>query len=501
VFEGATAFPPERLAAAAGPVTGLAVPVAALETARAAIVSLYREAGYPFVTADAVVGTGGLLRFRVTEGHIAEVRLDGDIGPAGTQVLRFLERLTEVRPLDVATMERQLLLAQDIPGVTIRTVLRPAGTEPGALSLVAQVSRRPVTGYVTADNRGARFSGPEQALGAAQFNSFTEFGERTELALFLASGLTQLFGQVSSEAFVGGSGLRVRLYAGRGRATPSDQLRALGYEGETTVAGLAVSYPLIRRRSQTLNLIGAFDAIESEISIDDANGRSTRFSRDALRVLRAGADYALFDLLLGDERPASNLIAFRISQGIDGLGAEAGDGPDASRARARAGFTKLGLEATRTQSLLSFGPNTVLSLQGTVAGQWTNDILPPSEKYYLGGNRLGRGYYTGEVTGDRAIAVSAELQLSTSADTEVFGYPLHFEPTFYAFFDHGRTFENLESDPDRRLSSIGLGARVAVNNRVELQLEGVHRLTRRPGGESQRPLKEDALFWRVLTRF
>ena len=32
----------------------------------------------------------GVLRFDVIEGRIADVKLEGDIGPAGTQVLRFL---------------------------------------------------------------------------------------------------------------------------------------------------------------------------------------------------------------------------------------------------------------------------------------------------------------------------------------------------------------------------------------------------------------------------
>ena len=61
----------------------------------------------------------GRLRFVVTEGRIASVKLDGDIGPAGTQVLRFLNRLTEKQPIDSVTLERYLLLAQDVPGVTL----------------------------------------------------------------------------------------------------------------------------------------------------------------------------------------------------------------------------------------------------------------------------------------------------------------------------------------------------------------------------------------------
>ncbi|MDB5415934.1 MAG: Polypeptide-transport-associated domain protein ShlB-type [Rubritepida sp.] len=494
-FVGATAFNRDQLAAATGSLTGPAVPVSSVEEARAAIVSLYRERGYAFVTADATVGADGMLRFQIAEGFVSEVRLDGDIGPAGTQVLRFLNRLVNVQPLDVATLERQLLLAQDIPGLTVRTVLRPAGTAPGALSLVAQVSRQAITGYVTADNRGARFSGPQQGLAAVQFNSLTSLGERTELALFYASGSTQLFGQANWQAFIGGSGLQVRIYAGYGQTQPSGVLRNLGYEGLSTVAGASLSYPVIRRRSQTLNVVGSFDIIDTEIRLDDTAGQSRRLSYDALRMLRIGGDWTVYDLLFGDNRPGTNFLTLRLSQGLSGAGSQT------SRTGSRGEFTKVNAEATRIQALFAPWAGALVSLQGTVAGQWTNDVLPLAEKFYLGGNRLGRGFYAGEVTGDRAIAVSAELQLSTFHELSPFGVSLRLAPTYYAFYDEGWTFENQAVDPDRRLSSVGIGVRTQINGRFEAQVEGVRRLTRQPSGASVPAQHEDALFWRVLARF
>jgi hemolysin activation/secretion protein len=380
-YLGSTAFSPAELAAVSGTLTGPAVPVSEIENARAAIVSLYRERGFAFVTADATVGPDGTLRFQIAEGFISEVRLDGDVGPVGTQVLRFLNRLVNVQPLDVATLERQLLLAQDIPGLTVRTVLRPAGTAPGALSLVAQLSRRAVTGYVTADNRGPRFSGPEQGLAAVQFNSFTSMGEQTELALFYARATTQIFGQASWRGYIGGSGLQVRLYAGHGTSNPSGVLRSLGYEGESTVAGASLTYPVIRRRSQTLNLIGAFDTIDSDIWVDGTNGQRARLSQDSLRMLRAGADWTTFDLLAGESRPGTNFVSLRLSQGVGGS-----LGRNPARLGSTGDFTKLAGEATRTQALFSPWSGALVSIQGTVAGQWSNDILPLAEKFYLGGN-------------------------------------------------------------------------------------------------------------------
>ena len=74
---------------------GPAVPLPQIDAARQAILQRYRSDGYVLTTVSASLDANGTLRFVVTEGRIASVKLDGDIGPAGTQVLRFLNRLTE----------------------------------------------------------------------------------------------------------------------------------------------------------------------------------------------------------------------------------------------------------------------------------------------------------------------------------------------------------------------------------------------------------------------
>jgi hypothetical protein len=54
---------------------------------------------------------------------------------------------------------------------------------------------------------------------------------------------------------------------------------------------------------------------------------------------------------------------------------------------------------------------------------------------------------------------------------------------------------------DRRLSSAGLGLRMALTEHAEFQLESVRRFTRSPSGAQADELKADALFWRVLFRY
>jgi hemolysin activation/secretion protein len=142
-------------------------------------------------------------------------------------------------------------------------------------------------------------------------------------------------------------------------------------------------------------------------------------------------------------------------------------------------------------------------VQALFAGQWSNDILPQAEKFYLGGNRLGRGYYAGQVTGDSAWGLAMELQFDTS-----FELPFQpalgsnrFAPQLYVFRDIARAVENRPDDANRRLSSWGGGVRLMVSDAVQFDLEGVRREVRRPDGLAADPLKEASLIFRMLVRF
>ena len=499
--EGVTIHSPADINALTGDLVGQAVSLRRIEAARLALVKKYRDNGYPLVSVQATRRTDGSLIFRVYEGHIVDVKLDGeDIGPAGTQVLRFLRRLTESRPIDAASLERWLLLAQDVPGIALQAVLKPSDTDPGAITLIATVQRSGVSGLYTADNRAYPLTGPSQGLAVVNFNSFTSLGERTELSLYHTYNGTQIFGQASTEVFAGDSGLRIRIYGGAGNVTPSGFLAGFGYNGFTTVAGAQVSYPLIRAREQTLNLVANFDALDSSIDTAVSGGPRGVASKDSLRVFRVGADYALRDIWAGDTRPAINSTMIRLSQGITALGATH-DTATPARIGEKINFTKVAGEISRNQSLFQPWNGATVSLLGLAAGQGSGDVLPPAEKFFLGGYRYTRGFYVGQVSGDSAIALTAELQLTTSTEVSLFGDTYDIGQQYYLFYDYGYAWQNLRTDPNRETKSFGLGARVQLTRQVEVDLEGVRRITRNVEGANTSLLQEYAVYWRVLTRF
>jgi hemolysin activation/secretion protein len=499
--EGVTAYPQAEIATLTTGLIGAATPLPQIDAARVAILQHYRADGYVLsaVSINFNIATGQL-RFIVTEGRIASVKLDGDIGPAGTQVLRFLNPLTEKRPIDSSTLERCLLLAQEVPGVTMHAVLQPSADDPGALTLVAQVSRAPVSGLGTVDNRAFVHTGPIEALGVADFNSFSEYGEKSEIELYHTFPNSETFGQASIEWFLGGSGLKLRLYGGSGETTPTGALSAQNYLGTTEVYGAELSYPVILSRQQKLTVHLNFDAIQSKVDLGTPQILSTY---ESLRVLRLSADYALSDVLFGADRSALNAVTARISQGLQILGATESNPPNPPRLGEQTNFTKFDFQLSRTQTLFSPWRDTTVALMGLVAGQVTDNILPLSEEFYLGGLQLTRGYYSGQVVGDKALATTAELQLNTLIDLS----PVRLQPDtstqFYLFYDWGQTWNNQSTDPDVHLSSAGGGMRMQVTSRVELDLEGLARFNRFPTGSGSgiSPLYGGAFYWRLLVRY
>src|SRR5262249_33700799 len=132
-----------------------------------------------------------------------------------------------------------------------------------------------------------------------------------------------------------------------------------------------------------------------------------------------------------------------------------------------------------------------------------NNILPPSEKFFLGGTRFGRGFFNGEVTGDRAIGATVELQANTTfSDIPLPHLTAPLPVQFYSFWDYGRGFNVAPAtDIVHTLQSVGLGLRSDLTPWLFLETEGVRRLTTHPQGAAVRKEGDYAFFTRVTLHY
>jgi hemolysin activation/secretion protein len=497
---GATAFPPQALNAATRGLAQRSVPLSQIEAARRSLVALYRGHGFVLTTVSLDIDPAGNVRFIVTEGRIVSVKLSQDIGPAGTMVLRFLNHLTEERPVSEASLERWLLLAQQIPGVSVHAVLQAEAGDPGALTLVAEVTKQNFSGLITADNRSFTDTGPAEGLAVADLNSATALGDQTELSIFHTSGGTDNFGQASTSAFIGSKGLRIKLYGGTGRSQPGGVLREINYHSTITVFGGELSYPVLLKRDQSFTLNLRADAVQNLIIASGA-----RSSTDSLRVLRIDGQYAWQDLWLGDTRDALDIVNLQESDGLPILGASPSHRPAgvAGRGGEITSFWKFNGSISRTQTLFSPAPDATVAMRLEAGGQYANEVLPSEEEFYLGGSRFTRGYYSGQLTGDKAVYGTAELQLNTGYSFSVLKHDIDLGVQYYAFYDTGETWSNLKTDLGHRIRSAGGGIRIGLTRNLEFDGEAVDRLVTQlvPKNTGTAPLKDLSLYWGVTARY
>ena len=495
---GATVYSSEELAPFYAGFVGRPAPQDEVAKAVREIQTKYRSDGYFLSvvhgTVDPVEGGGYVLRIRVIEGFISDVKIEGDIGPAGVLVYNFLNRLTLAHPVNISDIERALLLVQGIPGISARAVLRPGSGELGAVELVAQVGRKPFGAVANYDNRGPDFAGPSELLVTGYANSFTSLGELTELTVFdTPLNSEQVFTQLASEAYIGSDGLKIRGYISYGVSTPGAELTGTGFKSYLYLGGLSASYPIIKTRPISLIANLAFDLSRTTI----AQGTPLRSTQSItnLRVIRGGGTLDYQDDTFGLDVIGANSAIITVHKGIVGLGSSRNSSPLPARPGNVIDFTKLTGELTRVQNLFDFG-GFLFALKYSIAGQYTKDILPPNEEYFLGGTRYGRGFFSGEITGDRAIGQTTELQVNTNIEGT-----LNVGLQYYAFYDTGRTMDLAPGDVNHKLQSAGFGVRVDLTPQLTGELEVARRFTRNPSGTNTTPESAEAIFIRLVGRY
>ncbi len=153
------------------------------------ITNRYRSEGY--VLSQAVVTQAdlakakstGALHIRVVEGFIHNVVVQNERPESDRRhlIAGYAQKITEEHPLNTKTLERYMLLINDLPGVTARAVIRPSPDTFGAADLVINVQDKPFEASVTSDNRGNKYLGPWQEQATVTENSVAGLGERTTI--------------------------------------------------------------------------------------------------------------------------------------------------------------------------------------------------------------------------------------------------------------------------------------------------------------------------------
>ena len=97
---------------------------------------------------------------------IDEVFVKGKVTNAAKSLLEnYAAKIKQSRPLRLKDLERYVLLANDLPGIKIKTVLSPSSSALGATDLTFVVAQKRLAVSVNYDNYGTRYLDPYH-LGA-----------------------------------------------------------------------------------------------------------------------------------------------------------------------------------------------------------------------------------------------------------------------------------------------------------------------------------------------
>lgn len=459
VLEGVTVFHEAEIRSVFAPLIGKEITLLDLYRIANEVTTLYRNRGYILsqaIVPEQEVGDDGVVTIRVIEGYIDGLEINDADPKTKDKIEIYGNKILRSRPLHTKSLERYMLLMNDLGGVSAKATLAPSDAELGAAKLGIRVQRDDFDAYINPNNRSSDFYGPEQIT--ANLSSHNIGNSLGTSSLFGASTLNQElnFLSLSHLHHFGGEGLTVSFDLSSSESEPGGALKELEIEQETFNAGLTVRYPIIRSRFKNLTMHGAFSIHDSEserLEVDDTGFNLVRAeTEDNVRSIRAGLTYEIFDQVGG-----INQIIAEASKGLDAFGATE-VGTTASRPFGIPDYLKFNFSAARIQSL-----NTSWSLLVAATAQISNDNLLSSEQFSVGGPIFGRGFDQSEILGDSGYAGQLELRYASNSNLSWLN-----EHMTYVFVDGGEIKRETPGDfeKDESLSSAGLGIRFRAKGNI-----------------------------------
>ena len=441
--EGAPSLPRKVFAAAISDYLGKQASTQDLQGLAKAVASIARDRGYVFATAIIPPQKieAGMVTVRIDEGDIALVRL---IGSRNTRLQRTLDLIVG-RGVRREVLERQLLLAGDIPGIAIVTtnlVREDIGNV-----LVVEVRESHGNGSAGIDNYGSRELGPVRARLRYDFIGLADEGDVLSVQVVTTPVDPRQLAYLSARyaASVGTGGTQIAVTGAVGRAEPSKS----GVVSTSSFTSVSVTTPLKRANGTSV-----WASAEIGVLRVDGTYNGTPDQRDSMAVA-TGWIYATTRTGIGRLSGALGLTRGLALGGTTGVG-----DPRASRLDASGVFTKGFFWADWVQPL-GRGFTVKLAANGQIADR----PLLAAQEIGLGGPTFGRAFDFSERFGDSGFMASGELRWRLQKPVRWIDW---VEP--FAFVDAGRVWNLDGGYGSGDLKSAGAGVRATLG-KFQLSVE------------------------------
>lgn len=393
-ISGNTLFDSAILHALVADVEGRSLTLEQLGDAAARITRYYQDHGYPLARAviPAQAVRNGVVHLQVIEARYGRIQLDNHSRVDDGLLASILSPLQSGQQIEQQALDRSLLMLSDVPGVVDNATLKP-GEAVGTSDLgIAATTEQAVTGNVTVDNYGNRYTGRPRVGGAINFIDLLHHGDVLSLDV-LSTGNDMNYGRLSEDVLLNGLGTHVGASYSVLDYKLGHGLAALGGHGSANVASLWARQTFVRTRGANLYGQLEYDHKQLDDDIDSTALQTDRHLDEATATL------------IGDWRDASGVNSWNLAftQGHLDFDNAAARQADAATARTQGTFSKWTANFNRIQAV---GQDD--SVYVALSGQWSDTNLDASEKMVAGGLYTVRAYDMGVLSGDHGLLGNVE---------------------------------------------------------------------------------------------
>lgn len=416
--------------------------------------SAYRSAGFILVQVvlppQEINAKAGVVQLQVINGAIKNITFVGD-NPKGAQAQlhRYAEQIEVEDPISYHSIDRFLILANQVPGIDVSATLVPDPKITGAADLLVKVVQTPVSGFMNINNRGTDEVGPYQmSVGGSVYDLFGA-DALTAVGATSLNGFDQLkYGNLSYDLITGQYATEINPSISKTETKPAGDLSSLDMVGNSTKYNFGVNQPLYTSTLQNLNLQTALYHVDSE---NDVFTNSLLY-QDRITGLTLGLNYQ------GVFWQSYHDMTLSVTQGMPIMGAPH-TLTDPSVANAKTTFTRFNLT---TADIHYFTQRTSMALDTQM--QYTNNILVSSEQIGFGGQQFGQAFAPYVISGNSGIMGS----LAARYDLPVFAGLKLLQPEI--FYDAGAVHAASTAGNSGRASAQSAGAGVNLQWRKNVNM-------------------------------
>lgn len=446
-FSGNSVYVTEELKNIVAPFVNQQLGMNRLKEITSIVTKYYRDNGYFVARAYLPQQTikDGIIEIAIIEGNYGGFDIKNSSLVNDTTVQNYMNYLTNGQIVSTESLERQMLLINDLSGVIVTNAEVYPGKEVGTsnFAITTQATNN-YGGYAIADNYGSRYTGEYRLSAGANVNSISNVGDTLGVTGLISNTANLKNGGVSYERALGYSGLTGNVNFSK---TDYELDKIKNYEGNGTTnnIGAGIVYPLVKTRSYSQ--IVTLDYAHK--SMNDTSGVTGNTEKSEKSVDSLTAKFT--------EKRNTNILNYSgklttsvgITAGNVNMDNDVAKSNDAD-IKTDGNYSKVNLNITHSQQL-----NPEFTLKTTLNAQKSlGKNLDSSEDISVGGSNGVKAYEDSELSGDQGYVVGLNL---------IYALPKINQITHYAsiFIDRATIWKNDNrfntDDNQRTLNEIGLG--------------------------------------------